>query len=296
MLTEERAPRFAHLDLWPTVDAVRAIIEDQAAGLRQALDQSALIAAASEAAAERLRDGGRLVYAGAGTSGRIAVQDGVELHPTFGWSNDRLVFLLAGGLAALTVSVEGAEDDMAAGEAAAADHAISARDVVVCVAASGRTPYTLAVAHAAKRSGALTISVSNNLAQELSTVADYAIDVATGPEVVAGSTRLKAGTAQKAVLNAFSTAAMIRLGYVYDGLMVNMQVTNDKLARRAVSIVAALAATSHSQAAAALRLADRDIKLSIMIARGCALAEAKALLADARGNLREAIARLDRAC
>lgn len=262
--TEGIDPRFAEIEQWPTGEAVQALLDDQIAGLEQARRVAPALAMAAEAAAERLRSGiGRLVYAGAGTSGRIAVQDGVELRPTYGWPMERLLFLLAGGDKAITESVEGAEDDQEAGRREVAGHAIGPADVVLCVAASGRTPFTCAVAEAAREAGALTVGFVNNLDAPLSALVEHAIEAATGPEVIAGSTRMKAGTAQKALLNAFSTAVMIRLGLVRRGLMVSMRVSNQKLRTRSVDIVSLAAGVGRAEALDALEQSGFDIPAAI---------------------------------
>ncbi len=266
--TEAADPCFADIERWPTEAAVEAMLDDQAAGLALARTQASAIAAAAEAAAGRLREGaGRLIYAGAGTSGRVAVQDGVELCPTFGWRKERLLFLVAGGLAALTESAEGAEDDRSAGMEAVGQHGIASSDVVICVAASGRTPFTCGVAEAASAAQACAIGIANNSATPLSGLVSHAIEVDSGPEVIAGSTRMKAGTVQKAVLNALSTAVMIRLGLVERGLMVSMRVSNDKLRQRSVRIVQQAAGVSEQAAAEALARTAHDIRKAIALAR-----------------------------
>jgi N-acetylmuramic acid 6-phosphate etherase len=288
--TEAADPRFADIDEWPTAMAVEAMLEGQLAALAAIHGQVVAIARAAEAAAARLRGGGRLAYAGAGTSGRIAVQDGVELTPTYGWPGERLVFLLAGGPAAMMASVEGAEDDMAAARAAVAADQLGQRDVLIGVAASGRTPFTIAAIEAARMAGALTIGIANNPDTPLCAAAEFAIVADTGSEAIAGSTRMKAGTAQKAILNLFSTATMLRAGLVYRGLMVNMKVSNDKLADRAVAMVARIAEVDRDRAAAALAAAGNDIKQGVLVARGASAAEATALLARVDGDLRGALA------
>ncbi len=287
--TESVNPRFSEIDLWPTVEAVEAMLEGQMAAIASIKSQTAGIAAAAEAAAERLARGGRLIYVGAGTSGRVAVQDGVELGPTFGWPADRLVYLMAGGIDALVHSAEGAEDD--ASDAAAQISAIrlSAHDVVIGVAASGRTPFTIAALRAAKTSQALTIAIANNAGTELLAVADHGLAAATGSEAIAGSTRMKAGTAQKAVLNLLSTAIMLRLGRVYRGLMVDMVISNDKLQNRAYGIVQSLSRCTEAAAAEALALADNDIRTAVLIAMGQPLETAIALLQRHDGRLRAAV-------
>ena len=263
MGTEASDAKFADIAQWPTRLVVRRMIDDQIEGLKAVNDQANQIAIVADVMALRLRSGGRLIYAGAGTSGRIAVQDGVELRPTFGWPLNRIDFLIAGGSGALTESVEGAEDDSGSAKSAVDDRSITSSDVVICVAASGRTPYTVGVAKAASELGALTVGISNNSDTELSACVSYAIEIATGPEVIAGSTRLKAGTAQKSVLNALSTAIMLRLGFVQQGLMVSMQVTNEKLFKRAVGIIQTVAKVSALEAEALLQRADLDIQKAI---------------------------------
>ncbi len=258
------------------------------------LTQADAIAAAADAAAGRLpNDGGRLIYAGAGTSGRIAVQDGVELVPTFGWEEGRLVYALAGGMEAMLRSVEGAEDDEAAGAAAIREAATDAADVVIAVAASGRTPYTLAALQSGAEAGALTIGIANNSGTPLLAAAAHPILLDTGAEIVAGSTRMKAGTAQKIALNLFSTSLMLRLGRVYKGLMVAMRPTNRKLSERALAMVGAIAGVDRSAAQAALDRGDGDIKLAILVAMGAGEAGEKALR-EAGGDLRAAIAAVQR--
>jgi N-acetylmuramic acid 6-phosphate etherase len=287
MSTESADPRFADLDAWPTARAVEAMWEGQLSAVeavRRALPQITL---AAEAAAARLGGNGRLIYAGAGTSGRIAVQDGAELGPTFGWPSDRLVFAMAGGEAALLNSVEGAEDD--AGDGAAQMESVGPHDVVIGVAASGATPFTLAAIQEARRRGALTIGVANNQGAPLLDAAEFSVLLETGSEVLAGSTRMKAGTAQKAALNLISTAIMIRLGRVYKGLMVDMQLSNAKLRRRAEKMVASLAECGEPDAAAALAASGGRIKLAVLVAMGRSVGEAEVVLAASGGNLRRAL-------
>lgn len=290
MSTETVDPRYLDLADWPSATAVEAMLEGQLAAVAAIKGQVGAIAAAADAAARRLGTTGRLVYAGAGTSGRVAVQDGVELFPTYNWPRDRLAFLMAGGTAALIESVEGAEDDPAAGRAAVVDAAIGASDVVIGVAASGRTPYTLAVIDAAREAGALTIGVANNAGAALLKQAEHAVLADTGSEVVAGSTRMKAGTAQKAVLNLLSTTIMLRLGLVHRGLMVNMRVSNRKLRARAERMVAGIAGVDGQAAARALDAAGDEIRLAVLVALGASAGEAATLLAAHGGCLSEAMA------
>jgi len=293
MSTETADPRFADIERWPTLSAVEAMLEGQLAAIAALKGQTDRIAAAAEDAAARLRKAGRLIYAGAGTSGRLAVQDGVELVPTYNWPSDRLVFLLAGGTEAMTRSVEGAEDNVetARTEALAAD--IGPDDVVIAVAASGRTPYAVTVLELARERGALTIAIANNPAAPLLTPADHAIVADTGSEIVAGSTRMKAGTAQKAALNILSTAIMLRCGLVHRGLMVNMRASNEKLRHRARRMVATLAGTDEERAAAALAQVDNDLRQAVLVAHGLSPDVAAERLRQAGGDLGAALAIAD---
>ncbi|OJU16176.1 MULTISPECIES: N-acetylmuramic acid 6-phosphate etherase [unclassified Sphingomonas] len=289
MNTEIIDPRYIDLASWPTEIAVEAMLEGQLAAVAAIKAQIPAIAGAADAAAERLGETGRLVYVGAGTSGRVAVQDGVELYPTYSWPRERVLFLMAGGLAALTESAEGAEDDEAAARHAVAEARIGASDVVIGVAASGRTPYTVAAIVAARTAGALTVGLANNPDSPLAGAAEHGITVRTGAEIVAGSTRMKAGTAQKAVLNMLSTATMLRLGRVHRGLMVNMRVSNEKLLHRGREMVRDIAGVDMAAAADALDAAGREIKPAVLIALGATEAQARQALAQAGGDLSRAI-------
>ncbi len=293
MNTEDVSPRFAALDTWPSDDVVAAVVEGQlaaAAAVRAVQDR---LAAAADAAAERLADpAGRILYCGAGASGRIGVQDGVELFPTYGWPHERLVYLMAGGDAALVRSVEGAEDDTDAAEAAIGRLALGPADVLISVAASGRTPYAVAAAQAARAAGALVIGVTNNAGSALAQASDHAIELVTGAEVIAGSTRMAAGTAQKAALNALSTTIMVRLNRVHDNLMVDLSSDNIKLARRRRQILQRVSGAAEDEAEAALTAADGHIKTAALILRGCEPERAHALLDRAGGSLREALGAL----
>jgi N-acetylmuramic acid 6-phosphate etherase len=289
MSTETVDPRFVDIDLWPTETAVEAMLEGQLAAIAALKSQVRGIAAASDAAAERLNRGGRLVYVGAGTSGRIGVQDGVELTPTYDWPSDRLVYLMAGGMGALIESVEGAEDDADAARAEIAAAGVGPLDVVVGVAASGRTPYTVAAIEAGRAAGALTIGIGNNAGAPLIAAAEHGLLAETGSELVAGSTRMKAGTAQKAVLNLFSTATMLRCGRVYRGLMVDMRISNEKLLKRGQAMVRDIAQVDDATARSALDEAGRNIKAAVLIAGGASAEDAVERLAANEGNLRRAL-------
>jgi N-acetylmuramic acid 6-phosphate etherase len=242
-----------------------------------------------------LRRGGRIIYAGAGTSGRIGVQDGTELPPTYDWPADRLVFAMAGGLGALVQSVEGAEDDEKQGARAVAENRIGPDDVVIGIAASGTTPFTIGVLRAATAAGAVTVAVANNPGAPLFDAAKHRILVETGMEVIAGSTRMKAGTAQKIVLNLFSTAVMVKLGRVYRGLMVDMQARNAKLRRRAQTMVSQITGCSASNAALYVEQADGNVKLAVLLALGLTSQEAENALKRHNGVLRSAIGEISHA-
>ncbi len=290
MATEDVDPRFTDLDAWPFPSAIEAMWDGQMAAVAAVRPALPLIAAAAEAGAEQLRSGGRIVYVGAGTSGRVAVQDGTELPPTFDWPRERLIYVLAGGDKAMLASVEGAEDDAVdAVHRMEAAH-IAANDVVIGVAASGTTPFTVAALDFATRAGALTIGISNNAGAPLLAAARHPLLVETGSELIAGSTRMKAGTTQKIVLNLISTGMMLRLGKVYRGMMVNMHASNLKLRKRASQMVARIAGCDVDEAAKALEEADWDIKSATLLVLGFGKGDAQALLERAGGNLRNALA------
>jgi N-acetylmuramic acid 6-phosphate etherase len=287
--TETVNPRFVDIDSWTTDEAVEAMLEGQLSAIAAIKPQVPQIARASEAAAVRLLKGGRLIYVGAGTSGRIAVQDGVELGPTFGWPHERLEFILAGGFAALAKSAEGAEDDGNDARQQLSLLNVTANDIVIGVAASGKTPFTISAIEAARKAGALTIGIANNRRTPLIELSEFGLLAETGSELVAGSTRMKAGTAQKAILNLFSTATMLRCGRVYRGLMVNMIISNDKLMKRAYSMVQNITDCSEDIAVSAVTLAKGDIKKATLVAMGQTLTEATKLLEIHADNLRLAI-------
>jgi N-acetylmuramic acid 6-phosphate etherase len=292
MATEDVDPRFADLDAWSTASAMEAMWEGQLAAVAAVGHALPAVTAATHAATEALGDRGRLIYVGAGTSGRVAVQDGAELTPTFAWPQQRIGFIIAGGSSAFVTSVEGAEDDVDDATAQIDATKLSSHDVVIAVAASGTTPFTVAALQQAGRYQAVTIGIANNPGTALLEAAKYPVLVETGSELIAGSTRMKAGTAQKVVLNLISTGIMIRLGRVYRGMMVDMQTTNAKLRRRAEAMVARIADCSEAQAAHALEKTGGDIKLAALVVLGYDKAEAKAILARHKGNLRRVFADL----
>lgn len=287
--TEAVSLRSELLDTWDVSTILTALWEGQMAAVAALGPNLPILAGAVEATAVRLAAGGRLAYAGAGTSGRIAIQDAVELVPTFDWPEDRLILMMAGGEAALLRSVEGAEDQAELAAATVSRNAIGATDVLVGVAASGSTPFTVAAVQTARSNGALTIAIANSPGSPLLRAAEFAVLVATGAEAIAGSTRMKAGTAQKAALNLFSTALMVRLGRVYRGRMVDMQARNAKLRARAVRMLQELTDCSAAQAKAALADADGKVKLAVLLVQGLARADAERVLDQHNGNLRAAL-------
>jgi N-acetylmuramic acid 6-phosphate etherase len=289
MKTEETSPRYSGIDRWQAGDVLDSLIEGQFSAVAAVRAAIPCIQSAAVALAARLEERGRLVYVGAGTSGRLAVQDGAELGPTFGWPSDRLLLLMAGGQAALWHSVEGAEDNTADARQLIAQHAIGPDDVVVAVAASGTTPFTLACLREARTRGALTIGIANNRGTPILEESNHAIFLDTGPEPIAGSTRLKAGTAQKITLNALSTTLMILLGRVYRGLMVDVQASNEKLVRRSQDMLIRLTGCSHHDAQNALSMANGSVKLAVLLLQGCNLDMAEDLLRRAKGHLGEAL-------
>jgi N-acetylmuramic acid 6-phosphate etherase len=284
--TEDSLPGVADAELWPAEQALAAMLNGQASAINAVRHALAALSLAVSAAAQRLGREGRLVYAGAGASARLAVQDGVELYPTFGWPHDRLATVIAGGTPALTRSIEGAEDDAAAGQAAATALQLGPNDVVISVAASGTTKFTLAVQSTARQAGALTVGLANNLGSPLLAGAEIPVALPTGAEFLPGSTRMAAGTAQKIALNLFSTRLMTELGRVYRGKMVGVVPTNAKLVQRAHRIVAELTGVELAVAADAHEAADGDIRLAVLMLDGLSRTAAQARLDAAGGNLR----------
>ncbi|MGF1477497.1 MAG: N-acetylmuramic acid 6-phosphate etherase [Geminicoccaceae bacterium] len=289
MDTEDRADRYRGMERWSDADVMLSLFAAQTEAVSAVHGALPQLVDAAAAAVPRLRAGGRLAYAGAGTSGRLAVLDGTELLPTFGFPRERTLFFLAGGEHAMTRSIEGAEDDAGAAGSEVERAAVARNDVVIAVAASGRTPYTLAVCKEAERRGALTIALAGNQGSPLLHKARHPIVLASGAEPIAGSTRLKAGTAQKIALNLLSTFMMIRLGHVFDGLMVDVQPTNAKLQARALAIVAELAGVDDDRAGDALRRTDGQVKRAILVARGLDPAEAQRALEAVDGHLERLI-------
>ncbi len=294
MATEEVDPRFADLDGWPLASAMEAMWEGQLAAVAAIGHALPAITAATEAAKAALGNSGRIVYVGAGTSGRVAVQDGAELMPTFAWPKERVRFIVSGGDSAFVTSIEGAEDDTDDAMQQINAACLTPQDVVIAVVASGTTPFTVTALQQADASGAVTIGVSNNAGTALLASAKFPVLIETGRELIAGSTRMKAGTAQKVVLNLISSGIMLRLGRVYRGMMVNMAPTNAKLKRRAEAMVAQIAQRDPSQAASSLERAEGDIKTAVFLALGIDKTEAETLLTRCDGNLRRVFSELSR--
>lgn len=286
-MSQDRLEASLQIDRLPTLDVVRIIQEQDALVAGAVAAQRERIAHAIDEIAERMRHGGRLFYAGAGTSGRIAMLDASELPPTYGIDPALVRVLIAGGEQAYFSAVEGAEDDEEAA-IAAVELEVTPEDAVIGIAASGKTPYTVAAVRKANLIGALTIGVTNVPASPLAQHVDIPIAVETGPEVIMGSTRMKSGTAQKLVLNQISTGVMIRLGRVYSNLMIDMPATNEKLRNRAVRMVELASGATRPMAVQAIRDAGGNVKLATVMARRKISAdEARRLLAEQ--PLREAL-------
>jgi len=290
LLTEQVNPASLDIDTLDSADILRVInLEDEKVASAIALEIPH-IAQAVDCIVERVRAGGRLFYIGAGSSGRLGVLDAAECPPTFSVPAEMVQGIIAGGEAALARATEASEDDPEAGRRDLAGHGFAAADALVGIAASGRTPYVLGAVGAARDMGALTIGISCTPDSELSRAVRIAIVPLVGPEVIAGSTRMKAGTATKLVLNMISTAVMIRLGHVYGNLMVNVQAKNRKLEDRARRIIAQAAQVSYDRAGELLRDADGDAKTAILMSRlQLDRATAKARLASAGGRIAEAL-------
>lgn len=279
--TEGRNPATMEIDLLPTLDMLRLINREDNTIARAVGGQILQIAEAVDRITERMRQGGRMIYAGAGTSGRIGVLDASEMPPTYGTGRDLVMALIAGGETAIQHSVEGIEDDAEAGAQAIRDLQVSEKDSVVGIAASGRTPYVIGAMEDARRRGALTISLACNSPAPMEEWADIIIAPVVGPEVITGSTRMKAGTAQKMTLNMLSTGVMVRLGKTFSNLMVSMQTTNSKLKRRARHIVAQACEISEDEAGKALDESGGEVKTAIVaVIAGISPTEARARLAQ----------------
>lgn len=288
--TEQRNVRTMDMDSLTSRDLVTLLHNENTSVLAAVEAALPSIAHVVDVLAERLGGGGRLFYVGAGTSGRLGVLDASECPPTFGVSPDRIQGVIAGGPAALTTSIEGAEDSPEMGAHAMRERGVSSKDAVIGIAASGRTPFVIGAMEVARRAGAFTGAIVNVSDAAMSAHADVAIEAITGPEPLTGSTRMKAGTAQKLILNLISTAVMIRLGKVYSNLMVDVRATNRKLRDRAARIVMAAADVDREEAEVALRSADGNAKIAIvMLRRQVGAEEAWKRLERANGWVRAAL-------
>ena len=290
--TETPSTQHVLLDEYPVLDLVCVFIDDQTNAVNAVRAAASQIAAAVTAAVPRLEAGGRLIYVGAGTSGRLGLLDSVELYPTFSWPQKRAVALLAGGREAVYVAIEGAEDNREQGaiDIAAAD--VGVNDVVLLLAASGATPYVMGALNAARNRGALTIGMANNPDAPVTKEAEIGITLDTGAEVISGSTRLKAGTAQKIALNTFSSSVMVRLNKVYGNLMVDVKPTNAKLIKRTISLTMLVTGTDEATAHRTLEACQYQVKIAIVsIKKNISIAEAIACLATAHGSVRIALAK-----
>lgn len=290
LTTEAFRPDLADIDRLPTLDLARLMNGEDATVAAAVAARLPEIAAAIDATAARMALGGRLVYAGAGTAGRLGVLDASECPPTFNTDPAQVVGLIAGGAPALVTAVEGAEDsaELAAGDLAALG--VGPADTVVGVSASGRTPYAVGAVGYARAAGALTIGLSCNAGSALGAAADHAIEVVVGPELITGSTRLKAGTAQKLVLNMLSTITMIRLGKTYGNLMVDVRASNEKLRARSRRIVALATGAADAETEAALEETGGEVKNAILVVLGGVDGRTAArLLDEADGHLRAAL-------
>lgn len=288
--TEERNPRSRELDRLSTLELVRVIHHEDATVPAAVRHELPAIARAVDAIVDALSRGGRLIYVGAGTSGRLAVLDAAECPPTFGTSPKVVQAVIAGGRRAFTDSAEDTEDDAKQGARDLKLRRVTKADVVAGLSASGTTPYVLGALKLARRRGAMTIGITANRHTAIERLARISIAPETGPEVVSGSTRMKAGTAQKLVLNLLSTAAMIRLGHVYSNWMVDVALTNEKLRRRGLQILQEASGATESAAARALTQAGNRLRVALVMLKMKASAqEARHKLRQTGGNLRDAL-------
>lgn len=289
MDTENKSDRYNKIDLWETKEILDAILESQLSAISSIRKIINEIDVAVAKSVPLLEKGGRLIFSGAGTSGRIAAQECSELYPTFSWPKNRSLFLIAGGQKALTDAIEHAEDNLSQGEFDAKKLKLTSKDIVICLAASGRTPYTLGVLRSANLSGSLSIGISSSANSPLLNEAHIKFFPNTGAEVIAGSTRMKAGTAQKVILNMFTTALMIRLNRTYDSFMVDLVATNDKLAKRATHIVSSICEVNLDKAKEALIISQGKVKLACAFLKYQDLNKAEEMLIEFDGNLRKCL-------
>ncbi|ALI53419.1 N-acetylmuramic acid 6-phosphate etherase [Lactobacillus helveticus] len=290
LTTEQRNANTTHIDTMSTLEMVKTINNEDEKIAQAVGTQDEKIAQAIDIGAKRYHDGGRLIYIGAGTSGRLGVLDAVELVPTYGIKPERAIGLIAGGKSAMYLAVEGAEDDPDLAEADLKKINLSEKDMVLGIAASGRTPYVIGGLDYAKKVGAATVAVACVKNSLIGQHAEIAIEAVTGPEVVTGSTRMKAGTAQKMILNMISTGIMIRQGKVYENVMIDVLPTNEKLVERAKRIISTVTGISKEQASRVLKEADKDVGLAIVMAKTKMNKEqAETLLAENHGNVSDVL-------
>lgn len=290
LTTEQRNPKTMELDSFSPIEIARVMNEENTNVIKAIDEVLPQVASAIEWAGEALNAGGRIIYMGAGTSGRLGVLDAVECPPTFGVSYDTVVGLIAGGEGAFVKAAEGAEDNAEAGAADLAALELESRDIVIGIAASGRTPYVIGGLRYANEAGCRTVAIACNKDSAVGAEAQLAIEPVTGPEVLTGSTRLKAGTAQKLVLNMISTGSMVAAGKVYQNLMVDVKQSNEKLRVRAQNIVMMATECTREQAAEALEACHHHVKGAIaMLLLDCDATAAEAALDDAHGHVRAAV-------
>ncbi|UYQ71904.1 N-acetylmuramic acid 6-phosphate etherase [Pelagibacterium flavum] len=293
--TEHSDPRFTGLDGWDDAAILSALLDGQKRGLDAVTAAIPDIAKAAAMGVQALQAGGRLIYVGAGSPGLIALGDALEIPQTYGIARDRIEIVMAGGLAMTQELLGGPEDDAGLGEADLGALGIGPNDCAICISASGTTRYTVAALRAARSAGARTVGIAGNGGAPLLLEADVAILLATGAEVISGSTRMAAGTAQKAALNMLSTLIGVRMGHVHDNFMVNVTADNDKLVLRATGIVAHIAGVGPEIAARAMETANNEVKPAILLAAGAKdLSEARELLAQSGGVVRKALGLLGR--
>lgn len=290
LTTEQRNPKTTELDSFSPIEIARVMNEENTNVIKAIDEVLPQVASAIEWAGEALNAGGRIIYMGAGTSGRLGVLDAVECPPTFGVSYDTVVGLIAGGEGAFVKAAEGAEDNAEAGAADLAALELESRDIVIGIAASGRTPYVIGGLRYANEAGCRTVAIACNKDSAVGAEAQLAIEPVTGPEVLTGSTRLKAGTAQKLVLNMISTGSMVAAGKVYQNLMVDVKQSNEKLRVRAQNIVMMATECTREQAAEALEACHHHVKGAIaMLLLDCDATAAEAALDEAHGHVRAAV-------
>ncbi|WP_020593776.1 N-acetylmuramic acid 6-phosphate etherase [Kiloniella laminariae] len=291
--TEQNSSRYKGLDGWSDTEILESLWASQAKALASVQPALPVLEQAAGDIVDRLGQQGRLFYIGAGASGHLAIQDGLELHPTYGWPLEKTILMVAGGAEALLYSMGGVEDDRSLPVRKLRENNLCSGDVVIAVAASGSTPYTLSAVEYARSLGALVVSIANNPEAPLFSLSDHKIFLGTGAEVVAGSTRMAAGTAQKIALNMLSTLVMTKLGHVHDGLMVSMTISNEKLVKRAVAMVQEITGVTATMAAEALSVAENNIKLACLVALGHSKQNAEQALDQNVGILRQAIKALE---